>query len=145
MSKHADLYETAKAKGYDERMCCVIAEALDAMEKSDPKLYAQIVEGLEDIAYAIPQQEAEQIVRRMEPYGQNWSMSQVSDVLQAKGVDDNLVNYYLVMNMCYNDYYETASAFNLQKDTEFFFSLARDFIEDRDGKPHKVEKYFLEP
>ena len=26
---------------------------------------------------------------------------------------------------------------------EFFFSLARDFIEDADAKPLKVEKYFL--
>lgn len=32
---------------------------------------------------------------------------------------------------------------DLQDDPEFFFSLARDFIEDADAKPLKVEKYFL--
>ena len=48
------------------------------------------------------------------------------------------------MNMIYNDYCDTAKLYNLQNDPEFFFSLARDFIEDPDAKPLKVEKYFLD-
>lgn len=45
--------------------------------------------------------------------------------------------------MVYNDFMNTARAYGMQNDVDFFFSLAKDFIEDPDAKPLKVEKYFL--
>lgn len=47
------------------------------------------------------------------------------------------------ISMVYNDYYDTAKTFGLQNDPEFYFSLAKDFIDDPNAKPLKVEKYFL--
>jgi hypothetical protein len=46
------------------------------------------------------------------------------------------------MNMMYNDYFQTASAYKLKDDADFFYDLAKDFIEDVDGVEFKVEKYF---
>ena len=63
--------------------------------------------------------------------------------VKSHGIKGDWTNWYLVLNMHYNDYYDTAKAFDLQDDPEFFSSLARDFIEDADAKPLKVEKYFL--
>lgn len=74
----------------------------------------------------------------MRPAGQHWTHKQVKEYLATKGITD----YYLVMNMVFNDYQKTAQLFNLQNDVEFYFSLARDFIEDVDAKPFKVERYF---
>lgn len=82
-------------------------------------------------------------VFRMRSRGQHWSYNQVKDFVESHGIKSDWTNWYLVLNMCYNDYYDTAKAFDLQDDPEFFFSLARDFIEDADAKPLKVEKYFL--
>lgn len=70
------------------------------------------------------------------------SYKQVKEYLATKGITDKLTDYYLVMNMVYNDYQRTAQTFGLQSDVEFYFSLARDFIEDVDAKPFKIERYF---
>ena len=43
-----------------------------------------------------------------------------------------------------NDCYDTTKVFGLQDDAEFYFNPAKDFIEDPDAKPLKVEKYFLD-
>jgi hypothetical protein len=45
--------------------------------------------------------------------------------------------------MCYNDYYNTAKHYGYAGDAEFYYCLAKDFIEDVDADPFKVEKYFL--
>ena len=46
------------------------------------------------------------------------------------------------MNMTYNDYMNTAITFGLKDNPDFFYSLAKDFINDADAAPYKVEKYF---
>ena len=84
------------------------------------------------------------IVRAMRPKGQYWSYTQVYDLVKSKGVTGDWVNWYLVMNMVYNDFCATAKHFGLHNDVEFFYHLAKDFIEDPDAKPMKVEKYFLD-
>ena len=62
----------------------------------------------------------------------------------SKGIEDKYVIWYLVMNMTYNDYRNTASLVDMSEDEEFYFSLSKDFIDDIDGKPFKVERYFGE-
>ncbi len=93
-------------------------------------------------ACGFTEEEATKIVRHMEPKGQCWSYNQVKDYVTTQGITTNYVNWYLVMNMCYNDYYNTAKAYNLQNDTNFYFNLAKDFIFDPDAEPFKVERYF---
>lgn len=119
-------------------------EAFEALEYADKRKYEELMGKLEDICYEISQDEAETIVRKMSPKGQVWSINQIKSVLEQhdeKGY--NLVNWYLVMNMMYNDYHNTAEMFGINEDVEFYYSLAYDFIHDVDGKSHKVEKYFL--
>lgn len=113
-------------------------------ENSDTSLQKHICTKLEKLAYKITPEEAERIVKSMKPRGQYWSLKQVREYLHSKGVEDDCVNYYLAMNMAYNDYYGTAQLFGLQNDVEFYYSIAREFINDADAKPFKVEKYFTE-
>ena len=81
------------------------------ISRKDPALYTSIMDQLEQLAYRIPKDEAERIVRAMRPKGQYWT---------------------------------TAKLYGLHADVDVFYNLAKDFIEDPDAKPMKVEKYFLE-
>lgn len=83
------------------------------------------------------------IVRNMRPQGQVWTYDQVEELVKTKGITDCFVDWYLVMNMCYNDYYNTAKIYGLQNDANFYFNLAKDFIEDPDASPNKVSMYFI--
>lgn len=80
----------------------------------------------------------------MKPFGEHWTYEGVKDFIEAKGIYDKCVEYYLVMNMTYNDYYDVATNFGHQSDAEFYFELANAFINDIDGSKYKVEKYFLD-
>lgn len=126
---------------------CVVntlEEALCYIQRVDEKMYSHIKGDLEAKAYAISPEEAKSIVQKMKPMGQQWSWPQIEEYIMGKGIDPECVEkWYLVMNMVYNDYYETAKAYGHLNDVEFFFHLAKDFIEDPDAKPLKVEKYFM--
>lgn len=143
MGKYRELVKMAMEKGEEEEAWKVADEVMEKLCKKYPELYDDLIMDLEHLAYKIPQDQAEQIVRSMRPHGQQWSVQQVRDMLRSKGITKDCVKWYLVMNMCYNDFCDTAKQFGLQHDEEFFYCLAKDFIEDPDAKPFKVEKYFL--
>ena len=142
MGKNYDVYAAAQQKDDSDLVCCAVAEMLDVLERTNPKLYMEMVERLEDVAYNIPYEEAERIVRGMSPRGQHWGYNDVEKLCNSKGITTDIVTYYMVMNMVYNDYYKTAQTYGLQNDVEFFWSLAMDFITDPDSPSHKVAKYF---
>lgn len=142
MGKYRELVMMAIDKGEAEEAWRLADQLVEKIHDKHPDLYDDLIEDLEHLAYKITQEDAEQIVRAMRPKGQYWSLQQIRDFLRSKGITSNYVTWYLVMNMCYNDYYNTAKAYNLQGDDEFFYMLAKDFIEDSDAKPLKVEKYF---
>lgn len=144
MSKYRELVRMAMDKGFEEETWDLADDMVAQLCKRCPELYNEFMEDLEHIAYKITAEEAERIVRAMRPKGQYWSMSQIKEYLSTKGIDTKCVSWYLVMNMMYNDYCDTAKLYGLSGDTEFFFSLSKDFINDPDAKPHKVEKYFLD-
>lgn len=146
MSKYRELITKAIEKGAEEEAWEVTECFMEKLKKRAMDLYDELMCDLECLSYKITPDEAQKIVRNMRPKGQNWSIQQVRDYCRSKGVDVEkcLVNWYLVMNMCYNDYYDTAKMFDLSGDEEFYHSLAKDFIDDPDAKPFKVEKYFLD-
>ena len=70
-------------------------------------------------------------------------MDKVKSYIASKGIDHNqCIHYYVVMNMMYNDYIRTAEAFGQKDNPDFYFLLAKNFINDPDGADFKVEKYF---
>lgn len=144
MGKYCDLMTRVLNKGVDDEVWAVSEDMLNKLSRKDPILYGEYIDKLEHLAYRIPKDEAERIVRNMRPKGQYWTYAQVMDLVKSKGVTGDWVNWYLVMNMVYNDYCDTAKRYGLHNDPDFFYHLAKDFIEDPDAKPMKVEKYFTE-
>lgn len=102
----------------------------------------RLTNALEKAAYYISPQKAQEIVSAMVSYGEHWSKEDVSKYIAQKGVpQEQCMQYYLVMNMAYNDYKQVADEFHIDEPA-FYFALAKSFIDDPDGKPLKVEKYF---
>lgn len=144
MGRYCELMTKLLDKGVDDEVWTISEDMLNKLSRKDPMMFDEYIDKLERLAYRIPKDEAERIVRAMRPKGQYWSYTQVMDLVKSKGVTGEWVNWYLVMNMVYNDFCATAKHFGLQNDVEFFYYLAKDFIEDPDAKPMKVEKYFLD-
>ena len=144
MGRYCELMTKLLDKGVEDEVWTISEDMLNKLARKDPMLFEEYIDKLEHLAYRIPKDEAERIVRAMRPKGQYWSYTQVMDLVRSKGVTGDCVNWYLVMNMVYNDYCATTKHFGLQNDVEFFYHLAKDFIEDPDAKPMKVEKYFLD-
>ena len=145
MSEYIDVMERLQEKPDPpwDKIGKIEDSAWSALKASDPRAYAMHLEKLEDLCYAIDLPEAETIVKAMRPKGQMWSPRQVKDYLESRGdTTDDIVEWYLVMNMVFNDFSNTARKYNLQNDTEFYYYLAKDFITDPDASKHKVEKYF---
>lgn len=144
MGRYCELIMKAVDKGMGEEAWAIAEDAMVKISRKDPALYDHIVDQLEQLAYRIPKDEAERIVRTMRPKGQYWTYEQVMNLVKSKGVTGDWTNWYLVMNMVYNDFCATAKHFGLHNDVDFYYHLAKDFIEDPDAKPMKVEKYFLD-
>lgn len=144
MGRYCELMTKLIDKGVGDEVWTISEDMLNKLARKDPMMFDEYIDKLERLAYRIPKDEAERIVRAMRPKGQYWSYTQVYDLVKSKGVTGDWVNWYLVMNMVYNDFCATAKHFGLQNDVEFFYHLAKDFIEDPDAKPMKVEKYFLD-
>ena len=141
---YKELVKTFHERQVDEASVEEInCEAYEYLKHADPRAYALLEDKLTKLAYAISRPQAEVIVRNMRPQGQVWSYEQVEELVRSKGINDCFVDWYLVMNMCYNDYFNTAKIYGLQNDANFYFNLAKDFIEDPDASPHKVSMYFV--
>lgn len=134
-----------KNKNYEDMLEYkeVMEEIMEDMEKHYPALYKDTISKLEKIAYSIPLDKAKEKVINMKPFGEHWTYEGVKDFIEAKGIYGKCIEYYLVMNMSYNDYYDVATNFGHQSDAEFYFELANAFINDVDGGKYKVEKYFM--
>lgn len=126
-----------------EKVDEIFESMLNTLKKVDSDAYMEYKMKLEKLMYTITKEDAERIVRNMKPKGQMWSYEQVKRFIESKGYEDDFVDWYLVMNMCYNDYYNTAKTYGLQNEDDFYYNLAKDFIEDPDASPIKVAKYFM--
>ena len=122
----------------------IMEELMHKLERHYPELFKETMNKLEEVAYEIPLEKAQSIVRTMKPFGEHWSYDTVKSFVEGKGIYKCFVKYYLVMNMIYNDYYDVAINFGHQNDAEFYYELAHAFINDVDGKKFKVEKYFID-
>ena len=93
MYKYCELIKKAIAKGLEEDIWAITDEAMEKLERKDPMMHDNIIEQLETLAYKIPKEEAERIVRSMRPKGQYMSYSQVCDFVKSKGVTSNWTNW----------------------------------------------------
>ena len=134
------LVEMITKKGRKEQLFDYLISIVPNLPKD---IKEDVCEEMQELAYTMDLTEARAIVQKMTPYGEHWAADKVKVYIAGKDVDpDQCIHYYVVMNMMYNDYAHTAQAFGQKDNPDFYFQLAKDFIDDVDGVPFKVEKYF---
>lgn len=126
-----------------EKITQILDYTIGVVESKFPELYNTTIDKLCELAYHIDRPDAEKIVIAMKPFGEKWSFEKVQNYLLEKGITEHICRWYLVMNMSYNDYHNTAKYVDKAEDPEFYFNVSRDFIMDIDASPYKVEKYFI--
>ena len=126
-----------KSKMYE--MQDVFEDLLYALKEHHEKMYHKYKMCLYKIAYGetLNEEMAKDIVEDMQPYGEHWNMQQTSDVLKSHNLNVNDIDFYVVMNMAYNDYHEL-----FDENLESYVNYSKLFIQDDDSKDNKVFLYF---
>lgn len=128
--------------GTNEDMEClkdIFTNAMSELKDINPSKYKEYKIKLKGMAYnyEIDEELAKEIVSNMKPLGEYWSIEEVSN---ANGEDNHRIeDVYVVMNSLANDYKDVISL----DDTDTYVRLARAWLDDEDGKEHKVWKYFV--
>ena len=120
----------------------ILNEILEDLKDCDNTLCDKYRVMVEDILYCIDATEADEIVHSFKPYGEAFSKERVKEILNKMHISvDACIDYYLCMNMFYNDYKSYAE--NKRLDVQdFCFEMSRLFINDSDAPKHKGTKLF---
>lgn len=72
--------------------------------------------------------------------GETWSYQTIRDVLAERGIDEELLEMYIVMNMIKADFGRAMSR-NGVNNVGLVIEMARDWLHDPDAKPGKLKRY----
>ena len=80
---------------------------------------------------------ARKVVEDMKPDGEHWSIEQTTQVKNQYGFNVRDIDFWVVMNMAYNDYKDI-----FKDNIEMYARWSNAFINDPDAKEGKVFRYF---
>lgn len=113
---------------------------LDNIKESEPGFYKHAETVLYEAYYGkkLTEELAEKIIHKMHPHGMKWTLEQTTEVMHAHGLSLEPIDFWIVMNMAYNDYHKM-----FDEDLEKYVEFSKLFIEDEDAKECKVYEYFM--
>ena len=117
----------------------MLEEIIYKTKEAHPELYKKYKSKLYEMAYGkvVNEEMAEKWVKEMQPVGLHWTMEETTNAMQSLGYNMNKVDFFIVANMMYNDYYD------LVKDDETLaLKLAKDWLNDKDAKEDKLYQYW---
>lgn len=76
-------------------------------------------------------------VKGMQPIGEHWTILETNEVLNKLSYTLNHVDFYVVMNMIYNDYYDI-----VKDDDNLTVKIALDWLNDEDAREQKLYRYW---
>lgn len=118
----------------------VLQEVLDILKDYNPDKYKEYEMHLYKMAYGcnLSQDMAEEIVSKMQPYGEKWSIQATRQIQDEYGLQNlNPIDFYVVINSAYNDYSEL-----FRDNVDMYVKFTQLFMEDEDAKKDKVFIYF---
>ena len=122
-----------------EKLGDMLAEIIYETKDSHPDIYSKYKLELYEMAYGkkVSEEMAEKWVKEMKPAGLHWTMEETTSAMQSLGYNFDKVDFYVVANMMYNDY------FDLVKDNEeMALKLAKDWLDDEDATSNKLYCYW---
>lgn len=123
-----------------EELTDILIKSVKKLEKYDPECYTKMKMKIYKLAYGtdFTEEIGKDIVSKMKPYGEHWNLAQTSEVKNQYGLSDiDEVDFYIVMNMTYNDYHDMFG-----ENLEMYVKFTKLFIQDEDVVD-KVFKYVV--
>lgn len=117
----------------------MLEDTIEMIEQEYPEKYKEYEKKLYEMAFGcvLNKEMAEEIVSKMRPYGEKWSMKETSEIQRQHGLNFREPDFYIVINSAYNDYNDI-----FRDDIEMYVRFANDFINDEDAKQDKVYLYY---
>lgn len=124
---------------HKESLTEVIDMLMCEVKEDEPELYKHIEGILYEDAYGkvINEKMAYEWVKDMKPMGAHWTMEETTNAMRSLGYSVNPLEFYVVANMMYNDYYNIVDG-----DETLALRLAKDWLTDSDSKEHKLYEYW---
>ena len=122
-----------------EKLGDMLSEIIYTMKEPHHELYEKYKIELYEMAYGkkINEEMADKWVKEMKPAGLHWTIEETTNVMQSLGYKFDKIDFYVVANMMYNDY------FDLVKDNEeLALKMAKDWLDDEDAKENKLYCYW---
>ena len=122
-----------------DKLTDIIDMLMCEIKDIEPKLYEHIECELYEGAYGkvINKEMAHNWVKTMEPIGLHWTIEETTGAMKSLGFNCDEVEFYVVANMMFNDYYEL-----VKEDEELALKLAYSWLKDKDAKEHKLYRYW---
>ena len=123
-----------------EELSDILDETINIIKEYNQDLYEKYKLCLYKMAYgnSFDEEMAEDIIRKMKPYGMKFSIEDSRQIQNDFGLDNiNTIDFWIVINSAYNDYWDI-----FEDNVEMYARYVRDFIEDEDAKQDKVFTYF---
>ncbi len=117
----------------------MLEELIYNLKDSHHELYEKYKMELYELAYGktINEDMAKKWVKDMTPVGQHWTMEETTSANQSLNFNLNPIDFYVVANMMYNDYYDL-----VKNDEELALKLAYDWLNDEDAIEDKLYCYW---
>lgn len=115
----------------------MLSSIIDCWEEEDKK---ELENQLYEIAEGkmLNEEKAKSLIEAMRPSGMKWTLDETTNVKNQFGYDDiRPVDFWVVMNSAYNDYYDL-----FKDNVEYYARYAHGFIKDEDAVDDKVYYYF---
>lgn len=134
---YVDKIMTSDNQEKKEELIDMISSIIDCWEDEDKKeLENQLYEIAE--GKVLNEEKARNLIDAMRPNGMKWSLDETTNVKNQFGYDDiRPVDFWIVMNSAYNDYYDL-----FKDNVEYYAKYAHGFIKDEDAVDDKVYYYF---
>lgn len=89
------------------------------------------------IGKTISKSMAKKWVTSMKPYGEHWDYETTTQLLKDNGINLEPIDFYVVINMMYNDYAKV-----IGDDLDMYVKLSRAWLKDEDAKEGKLYEYW---
>lgn len=87
------------------------------------------------------QQWMERLQREDDTEGPVWSIGQIKQAMEQRGIKEDPMRMWVAVNAVYADFCDVAKKYGVN-DFEFFLDLGKAFLDDKDAKGDKLLAYF---
>lgn len=122
-----------------EELSDMLDEFICELKEEKPKLYKKYKTDLYEMANGkiLTEEMAFNWVENMKPKGEHWTFEEISSVNNNLGYNLKNIDFYVVANMMYNDYYDL-----VKDDEELALKMAYMWLNDEDSVKDKLYEYY---